>query len=62
MPIAKDDNLMLCTNGDVEDFYPQAIDRELESLRQPGYFERHCQPLGKRFCDKCKEMACPITN
>ncbi|MCX6739956.1 MAG: hypothetical protein NTZ49_01870 [Candidatus Parcubacteria bacterium] len=60
MPIAKDDNLILCTNGDVEDFDPGAIERELESLRQPGYFERHCAPKGPNCCESCRELACPV--
>jgi hypothetical protein len=59
MPLANDDKLMLCTNGDVEVWDPEAIKRELESLRQPGYYDLHCAPKCMR-CDICMEKPCPV--
>ena len=60
MPVAKDDKLLLCSNGDVEDFDPGAIECELERLRQPGFNKTHCLPLGDDRCIKCTMMACPF--
>ena len=53
-------NLIWWQNGDVEKFDPEAVERELEHLKKPGFYEKHCKSLVAQGCKNCKMLACPF--
>jgi len=54
------DDLVITSDGDVEDFDPKVIEvARKEVAERVSFWARHCQKVG---CDNCTLPACPVSD